>query len=308
MSKKRKKPSRRRSQRRPKPPSRQAALILPKRVPQVDVVIPVYGRPDMLTACLAALEETAGSVPMTLTIVDDKGPDQEALEAIYKNELPTHAKVVRNAQNMGFPFSANVGAAQGNAPLIVFLSTDIEMREGCLQAMMAEMAEHPKTGVVGAKLVFPDVSDDPGKPVGKIQHAGLCVNIQGDVIHANIGWNPGHEKVCERRVLQAVTGGLLMTRREAWNKIHQYYKSVRDQTNGGFNLVYGKGTYEDVEYCIAVRGNNSYDVVYVPEAVAVHHVGASISLDDKGFALGRNAGVFKARCGHLLYWDNWRFC
>lgn len=284
------------------------AGVLPRPVAQLDIVIPVYGRPDMLRQCLEALERTGGGIQMSLTVVDDKGPDKdrEELEEVYES-LPIHAKLVRNAKNMGFPFSANAGAAQGSAPFIVFLSTDIVLHDGCLQAMLSEMAANPKTGVVGAKLLFPEVSDDPGRPVGKVQHAGLCVDVQGNIAHANIGWRPDHPKVCQRRVLQAVTGGLLMTRRETWRKVVKYYKSINDPTNGAFNIVYGRGTYEDVEYCIAARGNG-YEVVYIPEAVATHHVGASISLCQQGFALGRNATVFRARCGHLLHWDMWRYC
>jgi GT2 family glycosyltransferase len=296
---------RRKGKRRPSP-RRSAANVLPRPIAQLDVVVPVYGRPDMLRQCLEALERTGKGVPMSLTVVDDKGPDQEELQEIY-GSLPIHAKLVRNAENMGFPYSANTGAAQGKAPFVVFLSTDIVLHDGCLQAMLAEMAANPKTGVVGAKLIFPEVSDDPGRPVGKIQHAGLCVDVQGNVTHANIGWGPDHKKVCQRRVLQAVTGGLLMTRRETWQKVCRYYKSIDDPSNGAFNLVYGRGTYEDVEYCIAARGNG-YEVVYVPEAVATHHVGASVSLCKQGFALGRNATVFKARCGHMLHWDMWRYC
>lgn len=287
-------------------PRRQSASIIPKQIVQLDVVIPVFGRPDMLSLCLQALEETASGIPLSLTVVDDKGPAEEEIHKIY-DTLPSDAKLVKNASNMGFPYSANVGAMQGNAPFIVFLSTDIILHDGCLQAMLAEMAGHPKTGVVGAKLLFPEISDDPGRPVGKIQHAGLCIDVQGNVTHANLGWSPEHPKVNERRVLQAVTGGLLMTRREAWKKVVAYYKGIKDPTNGAFNLVYGRGTYEDVEYCIAARGND-YEVVYVPQAVATHHVGASIAQMEQGFALGRNATVFRARCGHLLHWDMWRYC
>lgn len=285
------------------------AAVKPARVmaqnTTLDVVIPVYGRPDMLGQCLAALEKTQGDLSTTLYVIDDKGPQPEETDAVLKT-LPKNAVLLRNAQNMGFPFAANRGAEQGRSEFIVFLSTDIALYDGCLQAMLAEMTDNPKTGVVGAKLLFPVESDDPGRPVGKIQHAGLCVDIRGKVAHANIGWSPDHPKVCERRVLQAVTGGLLMTRRETWRRIAKYYRGLDDPTRGGFNLVYGRGTYEDVEYCIAARGNG-YDVVYVPEAVATHYVGASVA-DGPGFALERNATIFRARCGHLLYWDMWRFC
>jgi len=49
-------------------------------------------------------------------------------------------------------------------------------------------------------------------------------------------------------------------------------------------------------------------VVYQPKAVAVHHVGGSIRATGQGFELKRNEMIFRARCGHMLAWDMWRFC
>lgn len=271
---------------------------------RLDVVIPVYGRLDLLQMCLESLEETRGDVALNIILVDDFSPNLEQMQAFYKT-LPGEYTVLENHQNQGFPATANWGAMQGRAPIILFLSTDIVLYDGCIQAMLAEF-DDPKVGVVGPKLLFPPES--PHKQVaGKVQHAGLCVDIGGNIVHANIGWSADHPKANERRVLQAVTGGCIMTRREVWNKVAAFYKQAGDPTRGGFNVVYGRGTYEDVEYCLAVRGND-YQVIYQPEAVAVHHVGGSISATGQGFALKRNEMIFRARCGHMLAWDMWRFC
>ena len=273
--------------------------------PLLDVVIPVYGRLDLTTQCLEALDETRGDLPLKVTIVDDFSPNlAEMLE--YYATLPREVTILKNAQNQGFPGTANRGAMQGSSEFILFLSTDVVLRPGCIGHMMDEFND-PKVGVVGPKLLFPDDPDDPTRAAGKIQHAGLCVDIGGGIVHANIGWSADHPKVNERRVLQAVTGGCIMTRRKTWNKVAAYYKKISDPTKGGFNLVYGRGTYEDVEYCMAARGND-YQVIYQPKAVAVHHVGGSIKATGTGFALKRNEMIFRARCGHMLAWDHWRFC
>ena len=271
----------------------------------LDVVIPVYGRLDLLKQCLASLDETRGDVPLSVIMVDDFSPNLEEMLAYYET-LPKEYAILRNAQNMGFPATANRGAMQGRSEFILFLSTDIVLQPGCIQAMLAEF-DDPKVGVVGPKLLFPEDSTEPSRAAGKVQHAGLCVDIQGNVVHANIGWGADHPKVNERRVVQAVTGGLIMTRRETWNKVAAHYKRIGDPTRGGFNLVYGRGTYEDVEYCIAARGNE-YQVIYQPAAVATHHVGGSIRATGQGFELKRNEMIFRARCGHMLAWDMWRFC
>jgi GT2 family glycosyltransferase len=271
----------------------------------LDVIIPVYGRPDLLERCLASLEATRGALDVRLILVDDASPEPAALEPIYAR-LNGRARLIRNRQNSGFPRTVNRGVALGFAPLVLLLNTDIELQPGCLQAMIAEFAD-PQVGIVGPKLIFPPDSFDPHRPAGKIQHAGMAVNFRGQFIHANIAWSADHPKVNERRVVQAVTGACLMTRRSLWASITKFYRSSGDPTSGALNEIYGRGTWEDVEYCFAVRGQG-YQVIYTPNAVAYHAVGGSSAQVGQGYPLARNEMIFRARCGHMLAWDEFRFC
>jgi GT2 family glycosyltransferase len=272
----------------------------------LDVIVPVYGRPDLLQRCLASLEATRGTLDLRLILVDDASPEPAALEPIYAG-LNGRAKLLRNRQNSGFPRTINRGVARGFAPLVLLLNTDIELQPGCLQAMIAEFAD-PQVGVIGPKLLFPPDSLDPHRPAGKIQHAGMAVNFRGQFIHANIGWSADHPKVNERRVVQAVTGACLMTRRSLWVAITKFYRSSGDPTTGALNEIYGRGTWEDVEYCFAVRGQGCCQVIYTPNAIAYHAVGGSSAQVGQGYPLARNEMIFRARCGHLLAWDEFRFC
>jgi GT2 family glycosyltransferase len=269
----------------------------------LDVVIPVFGQPEMLQRCLTAVDETKGDLALKVFLVDDASPDPEIMRPVYES-LDGHTRVLYNGQNAGFPRTVNRGAMQGKSPFILLLNSDVELGPGALAAMLSEFGD-PKVGAVGPKLLFPDGSTDLHRPAGKVQHAGLGVNWQGQIIHLNLAWSADHPKVNERRIVQAVTGACLMTRREAWNKVAQVYRATGDPSGGAFNEVYGRGTYEDVEYCFAVRGNG-YQVVYQPAAVAIHHTGASAK-DTGGFPLRRNEMIFRARCGHMLAWDEWRF-
>lgn len=276
----------------------------PKNLYQLDIVIPVYGRPDLLQKCLDSIEATRGEIKTHVIIVDDRGPNQDELGKIY-HSLNGHSRVVRHKENQGFPRTVNDGIAAGNAPLVLILNSDIELKPGCLQAMMAEF-DNPGVGIVGPKLLFPEGSNDPRRPGGKVQHAGLCVNFTGHIQHANISWPSDHPRVNERREMQAVTGACLMVRRDILKKIHQAYNDNGDPTQGPINEVYGKGTYEDIELCFASRAAN-YQVVYTPLAEAYHEVGASVLQDGGAYPLDRNEMIFRARCGQLLMWDEWRY-
>lgn len=253
-----------------------------------------------------------------LIVVDDKSPDQAEMAPIYSTleSNGSASQVVRHPQNAGFPTTCNDGAARGNAPAILFLNTDVMLQAGAIRAMLntlwsdsvpqAMIAPHEgPVGVVGPKLLFPESSTP--QAAGKIQHAGMGFDLAGRAIHLNIGWSSEHPKVNMLRGLQMVTGACLMTRRETWRSVTEAYRAVGDPSGGGFNLVYGRGTYEDLEYCFAARGNG-FRVVYEPKAVGHHHVGASAFAEgEQGYTLQRNDSIFKARCGHLMLWDEWMF-
>jgi O-antigen biosynthesis protein len=268
---------------------------------QLDIVIPVYGQATLLNACIQALPGAAQDTPYRLIVVDDCGPEQEQLGAIYRS-LNGTSKVIRNRQNSGFARTVNTGVAQGSSPFILLLNSDCILQPGAIPAMLQEFND-PEVGIVGAKLLF---GDNRWQQQGKVQHAGLCRSIQGQLVHINLGWSTDHPKVNQRREMQMVTGACLMTRREAWRKVHAEYRKYGDPSKGALNEVYDRGCYEDTEFCLATKAQG-YKVIYCPDAVGLHYVGASITAANEAYPLGRNSMIFGARCGHLVQYDEWRF-
>lgn len=269
----------------------------------IDVIIPSFGRPGLVTRCLQSLNDTKEDLDLQVIIVDDASPDVAAMHTAY--DVYPDARVLWNSDNLGFPASCNRGARHGRSRYLVFLNTDVELQPGCLQAMLGEMSTED-VGVVGPRLLFHP--DSTLGPPGTIQHAGIMCTIKGQLMHANIGWRADHPKVLQRRdELQAVTGALMMVRRSTWEAVSSSYQRANgDITRGGFNRVYGRGTYEDVELCILSRAMGQR-VVYAPDAVAWHLVGGSSHAKGIGYDIQRNDLIFKARCGHLLLWDEWRY-
>jgi GT2 family glycosyltransferase len=267
---------------------------------------------------LAAFEIAALDVDYQLFLVDDASPDKSAMEVVY-NSQNSNTKILQNYQNKGFPATANRGASLGKSKSILILNTDVMLQAGSVRAMLNTLwgDQSPKgpitpssdaqTGVVAPKLLFPDTPNIPPDARGKVQHAGLAINAQGRPFHIQKGWDANNPRLDQPRAMQAVTGACIMTRRDVWQSVGRTYQKAGDPSAGAFNEIYGLGTYEDVEYCFAVRGNG-YKVVFEPAAVGYHHVGASVSQRaEGGYPLGRNHSIFMARCGHLLFWDEWLF-
>ena len=267
----------------------------------LDIVIPVYGQADLLSKCIAALPDAANDVPYRLILVDDCGPEQIELGAVYRS-LNGNSKVIRNRENSGFARSANAGVASGASPFILLLNSDLILQPGAIPAMLKEF-EDSKVGIVGAKLLF---GDSRWHPAGKVQHAGLCRNIQGQLVHVNLGWSADHPKVNQRREMQMVTGACLMTRRVVWNKVLATYRKYGDPTTGALNDAYSTGYFEDCELCLAAR-SEGYKVIYQPEAVGLHYVGASMMTSKESSTLQRNSMIFGARCAHLVMYDEYKY-
>jgi GT2 family glycosyltransferase len=285
---------------------------------ELDIVIPVYGRPDLLRECLQSLDIAALDVDYQLYLIDDVSPDRAAMDLVY-NSLNSDTKIIHNSKNLGFPGTVNRGGSLGNSPAILILNSDVTLQAGAVRSMLNALwgdtgpngpivpSPDAKTGVVGPKLLFPEDRKIPQEARGKVQHAGLAINAQGRPFHIQKGWTPDNPRLNHPRAMQAVTGACLMTRRDVWQMVTRTYQKAGDPSNGPFNEIYGLGTYEDVEFCFAVRGNG-YKIVYEPQAVGYHHVGASVmQRDEGGYPLGRNQSIFMARCGHLLFWDEWLF-
>jgi len=262
----------------------------------VDIIIPVLGRFDILDACLKSIPDAAGEVSYHIYIYDN-GSDRIEANAFYEPLDKTTISITRNSTNIGFPNACNTAFKKGRSPLVFFLNSDVVLEPGSIDKLVRAM-DDPAIGVAGMKLVFPTeqqlaLADLPTniRPAQRLQHIGLASTVRGMVGHLFSGWSADHPKVNsmsqERkdgsfRDPMAVTGAALMTRR----KIFSFA--------GMFWLGYGKGSWEDVDYCLTVKEMGKR-VAVVPESVGIHYTGATATQQNIGFPLGENYQKFLLR-------------
>jgi GT2 family glycosyltransferase len=224
----------------------------------VDIVIPVYGQPQLVSRCIdSVLRTVPGAQPI---VVDDCSPGAEIGHLL--RDLSERGKVhaVRTPTNLGFIGATHFGARLGRAPFLLFLNSDAEAFEnGWLTRLLPK---DETVAVVGAKLVFPAA----GPLAGRIQHAGVARDSRGVPYHPFIGWPPDTPAANERRDVNAVTGGCMLVRRTAWVE------------EGGWDNEFGRGVYEDVDLCWRLR-RRGLRVLYEPSAVLTHVEGGSRAND-----------------------------
>lgn len=221
----------------------------------VDVVVPVFDGLDFVKTCLKYALANA-RFPARYIITDDCSKSTELRQYLRVVAERPNVVVRRNDIRKGYTANANLGAAEGNGDVIVFLNSDTIPGDGWLRNLVAEFVD-PDIGVVGARLLYPRERDKRIR--GRIQHAGVARNPAGDPYH--IYWNyPANDpKVTRRLEINAVTGACMAVRRDIFESL------------GGFDeKAYPGGQYEDVDFCWQVR-TLGLKVIYQPKACLFHY-------------------------------------
>ena len=256
----------------------------------LDIVIPVHSRFDLLGRCLDAIPHAAGEVSYNVICVDNASPLNESVQ--FYDSRKDIDYLIQNKENTGFPHACNQGAARRNSPLLFFLNSDVILEPGSLEILVSEMND-PKIGVAGMLLVFPEYAEGLNpriRPANKVQHVGMETDIHGKWIHPLIGWSRDHYRVMARRQCYAVTGAAFLTRRVIWNRIK------------GFDEAYGRGTYEDVSFCMSVR-EMGYNIVVNPKAAGIHFTGATSEKMNIPYAMDHNRFIFLQKWAQKMSWS-----
>ncbi|TZF88546.1 glycosyltransferase [Cognatilysobacter lacus] len=233
-----------------------AALGTSATAPMASIVIPVYGHLAHTLECLQALAEHPPTTPHEIIVVDDGSTD--ATPAI----LPGIAglRYHRRTGNGGFIAACNDGAALARGEFLVFLNNDTVPQPGWLEALLATFATHPRTGLAGAQLVYPD---------GRLQEAGGLVFCDAS------GWNygrfgdPSDPRYAYSREVDYCSGAAIALRRDLFKRI------------GGFDTRYAPAYYEDTDLAFAVRALG-LEVRYQPASRVVHCEGVTSGTDENG--------------------------
>jgi GT2 family glycosyltransferase/SAM-dependent methyltransferase len=233
-------------------PSAEQILLPAAGDPAVSVIIPTFGQVDYTLRCLASLSRTPPRLPMEIIVVDDASGDPrvEELRAV------TNLRLVVRRQNLGFLRSCNDAARLARGGLLMFLNNDTVVMPGAIDTL-AELAARPDVGLAGARLMYPD---------GTQQEAGGIVWSDGSA------WNYGHRDDPDKpeynyvRDADYVSGAAIMLRRGVWEQV------------GGFDDHFAPAYCEDSDLAFRLRAAG-LRVLYHPEAVVIHYEGVSNGTD-----------------------------
>jgi len=237
---------------------------------QVTIVIPTRDKLHLLQECIELLDETVDWRYVKLIIVDDDSRDTDAvryLETIQRRK--DLMCLVLRPEDRSAPFNyshlVNLALPHLDTPLVLHLNNDVNALERGWLEEMAGWFTQPDVGAVGAKLVYPDKT---------LNHTGIIIGPHGGLADTPFAKVPQLEAPVEwhaaAREVSAVTGACLMTRTALYRDL------------GGFDEADFGVAYNDVDYCLRVRGAG-HRIIYTPQAKLMHWGSATrgVTFDEK---------------------------
>ena len=224
--------------------------------PRVSVVIPTLDHSDDVIRCIESIAAAGDQTSFEIVLVDDGSSEAHAQRFSAIDGI----RVVRHLKNAGFAGACTSGVDASRAEFILLLNNDTEVLPGWLDALVAELDEHPAGGVAGAMIVRPDL---------RLQEAGGIVWSDGTAHQYGCGDSPLDSRYRTRREVDYCSGACLLVRRSVWERI------------GGFDERFSPAYYEDTDLCFAARALERA-TVYVPGSVIFHNEGSSHGLEGLG--------------------------
>lgn len=200
--------------------------------------------------CLTSLGKFgAGEV----ILVDNNSADDTVW--IVENDFP-QVRIIKNRSNRGVAVARNQSLKLANGDYVLFLDADAVLTAGALEHLLEVINQDSRIGIAGPKLIYPD---------GSLQYSCRQFPTFRDILGRGLGSKSGRQsRYLMRdydhqtpREVDWVLGACQLIRRKTFEDI------------GFLDERYFYG-YEDVDFCWRAR-RKEWKVVYVPEAVVVHH-------------------------------------
>jgi O-antigen biosynthesis protein len=224
--------------------------------PLISMVIPTAGKiaqfddrkVDLIFNCIDTIISRSTYKNLELVVIDNGD-----LGSVRTRELRARgAKIVTyREREINIAKKINLGVSQCRGDFLLLLNDDIEPLVDNWIEKLLEHFEKPHVGVVGAKLLYPDMTT---------QHLGVVI-VDGKPSHHRKRYprdDPGYffSSSAARNYI-AVTGAVMMTRTSVFRQVGGYTEDLAMN-------------YNDIDYCLKI-GERGLFSVFEPQAELLHH-------------------------------------
>jgi GT2 family glycosyltransferase len=225
---------------------------LPMPAPMVSIIVPTKDRAELIGACVDGVLQGTDYPSLELIIVDNGTTAPDALAILEAAQKNSRVRILRDDSPFNFSRLNNQAAKVAQGELLLLLNNDTKVIHPGWLAEMASLASRPDVGIVGAKLLYPNL---------RVQHAGLCFGNGPELYHqmrlaARDEAGPGGE-LALLRCAWAVTGACLAVRKGV------YFEA------GGLDEQNFPVAYNDIDLCLKVA-RKGLAILYTPYAELLH--------------------------------------
>ena len=202
------------------------------------------------------LEKTQTVCDIRIVAVDNGNLNERQRQNI-KNNNGSVVSYLGPRSPFSYPKKINFALPHVETELLIILNDDMEVISPEWVDSLVELAQRPTSGIVGARLLYPD---------NRIQHCGMIFGINDQVAHIfhlsnsdQIGYN-GFTHIVRNYL--ALTGACHATRMSLLNEL------------GGFDEAFAID-FNDVDLCLRAHAVG-YRNIYTPFATLYHFEGTTL--------------------------------
>lgn len=215
----------------------------------VSIVIPMHNKCLYSFTCLKSILCNTSNINYEVIAVDDGSKDDTSQMLNQCQNI----KVVTNSEAKGFVVACNLGIQQAQGKYILLLNNDTKVTDGWLDSLLRPFSLGPSTGLVGAKLIYPN---------GTLQEAGGIIWKDASGWNYGRGDDPDKPEYSYLREVDYCSGAAIVVRKDILDKL------------GGLDMRYVPAYYEDTDLAFAVR-NWGFKVMFQPFSRVLHYEGVT---------------------------------
>jgi GT2 family glycosyltransferase len=246
----------------------------------VSVVIVNWNTRELVADCIRSVLDQISNYAIEVIVVDNGSEDGS--QEVVRREFPG-VNLIENKVNLGFAKANNVGIRAAKGRYLCLVNSDVRVMAGCIDALATFMDSHLSVGLCGPQILWPDMSIQDSCRNSPSLWNNFCSAIKLNKLFPNSSIFSGEHMLYfshdQEVKADYLAGCFLMLRKDALDQVGLFDEQF---------FIYAE------EMDLAKRlWSAGWKVVFIPEARAVHHHGASSSRDPVRFSLEQQKAVLK---------------